>query len=137
MKLAMRSAAWRARACAAARARHGKGPIELPEDPTESMDIAEGPGEKTAYARMRIIKYAQGYQRFYGHEGICIKKFEGKVLIEFENCTQVELPDEFVLPCIKWLRAKPSRNLKDKQRIEKQWMLEGCGIVSPATDGTQ
>ena len=56
-------------------------------------------------------------------------------MIEFENCTTVDLPDEFVLPCAKWLRAKPLSSLKDNTRLEKQWLLEGCGIVSPTRDG--
>ena len=73
MKLAMRTVAWRKRACKLAKSKGKK--AELPEDPTEPMDITEGPGEETAYERMRIIKYAKAYQRFYGHEGICIKKF--------------------------------------------------------------
>ena len=132
MKLAMRSAAWRKMACAAAR---NKKPKAIPADPNESMDITEGPGEKTACERMRIIKYAMGYQRFYGHEGICIKKFEGTVWIQFENCTNVDIPEEFVAPCANWLRAKPLWSLKDKTRLEKQWVLEGCGIVSPTVDG--
>ena len=67
--------------------------------------------------------------------GTCIQKFEGKVMIQFENCTNVDLPEEFVLPCRKWLRPKPLWTLQNKTRIEKQWLLEGSGIVRPTIDG--